>query len=128
MMHLDVPECSLIGTNPADSTYPGATRLLPAGGSCVNFVSFPYKGPCIDAGKPQPHMLEFACTTFSLKKEEMLMVGDRLDSDVLMGNRFGVDTLLLLSGVTDVEMLNATESNLQPKYFTRSIADIVPIF
>lgn len=49
-------------------------------------------------GKPSGFMLDNIATSFGLKKEEICMVGDRLDTDILFGQRGGLTTMLVLSG------------------------------
>ena len=49
-------------------------------------------------GKPSDFMLENIATTFNLKRDEICMVGDRLDTDILFGKNGGLTTALVLSG------------------------------
>ena len=51
-------------------------------------------------GKPAPFMLDFIASSLGLKREEICMVGDRLDTDILFGKDGGLQTLLVLSGVS----------------------------
>ena len=52
----------------------------------------------IVVGKPSDFMLENIATTFKLKKSEICMVGDRLDTDIMFGKNGGLTTALVLSG------------------------------
>jgi arabinose operon protein AraL len=54
----------------------------------------------IVVGKPSPLMLDVALTGLGLDAHECVMVGDRLETDVVMGRRGGLATVLVLSGVT----------------------------
>lgn len=74
------------------------------------------------AGKPSPLILRAALDRLGLSREECLMVGDRLGTDMVMGLQQGMDTALVLTGVTSRQML--AESGLQPTYVVESIADI----
>ena len=49
-------------------------------------------------GKPSDFMLDNIATTFNLKKEQICMVGDRLDTDIMFGKNGGLTTALVLSG------------------------------
>ena len=50
------------------------------------------------------------------------MVGDRIETDILMGNEFGLATALVMTGVTSREVLEA--SDVVPDYVLESVADI----
>ncbi len=73
------------------------------------------------AGKPSPHILKAALARLQADASRCLMVGDRLDTDITMGVRAGMDTALVLSGVTSREMLAETE--IRPTYVLESVAD-----
>jgi ribonucleotide monophosphatase NagD (HAD superfamily) len=53
------------------------------------------------------------------------MVGDRLDTDILFGNNYGIVTLLVLSGVTSTEELFRNDNRIHPNYYADSIADLL---
>ena len=74
------------------------------------------------AGKPSPHILQAALGRLGVPREACLMVGDRLATDMAMGRENGVDTALVLSGVTDRAALAA--SDIQPAHVLASIADL----
>ena len=52
-------------------------------------------------GKPAEFMLENIATQFGLKRDQICMVGDRLDTDILFGKNGGLTTALVLSGGAD---------------------------
>jgi HAD superfamily hydrolase (TIGR01457 family) len=61
------------------------------------------------AGKPSPLMAETALQYLGVRAEECLMIGDRLETDILMGNQAGMATALVLSGATsEAELPHAT--------------------
>lgn len=62
------------------------------------------KAPVI-VGKPQKHIYEQLRSHLKCKKSEMIMVGDRLYTDIKGANDFGIDTVLVLSGETTRKML-----------------------
>jgi NagD protein len=76
-------------------------------------------------GKPSSLILEMALEQLGLPAESCLMVGDRLETDVAMGQRSGMDTALVLTGVTRREHL--AEASVRPDYVLESIADITRI-
>lgn len=53
------------------------------------------------------------------------MVGDRLDTDILFGKNGGCKTLLVLSGVTTLSMLQNPENSIQPDYYTDKLSDLL---
>lgn len=75
-------------------------------------------------GKPSPIITQMALAGIGLRPEQCLMVGDRLDTDIAMGEVAGLDTALVLTGVTSEEELRA--SGRKPTYVLRSVAEIVP--
>lgn len=81
------------------------------------------------AGKPEPHLLVAACRQLGLARESatrICMVGDRLDTDIAFGNRLGMRTLLVRTGVTDDALLEAEGTGDHcPMYVTDSVADLV---
>jgi len=74
------------------------------------------------AGKPSRHILDAVVGHIGIAVQECLMVGDRLATDVYMGHCAGMDTALVLTGVTTREML--AESELKPTFVLASVADV----
>jgi HAD superfamily hydrolase (TIGR01450 family) len=78
-------------------------------------------------GKPDAQMFMFAyeraCEVKPVKRNEILMVGDTLYTDIIGGNKFGVDTALVLSGNTLPEMakVRITSSGIIPNYVCDSV-------
>lgn len=78
-------------------------------------------------GKPNPYTLELIMQEHSLKAEDrskMLMIGDRMDTDILFGNNSGIDTCLVFTGVTqseaDATQKFESDAKLKPTYFMQS--------
>ncbi len=74
------------------------------------------------AGKPSRHILDAAVGRLGVPRERCLMVGDRLATDILMGQQAGVDTALVLTGVT--RRADLADSAAQPTYVLESVADV----
>lgn len=74
-------------------------------------------------GKPSPDMLNTLCAQNDIDKSDILMIGDRLTTDIKMAIDSGIDSLLVLSGATTREMLETSEQ--QPTYTLNSVADIL---
>ena len=77
-------------------------------------------------GKPSPHIVEVALEQLGRLAGECLMIGDRVETDILMGHRAGMATALVLTGVTRREDL--PHSPVQPDYVLESIAELPRLF
>ena len=62
----------------------------------------------VGIGKPSPLMVELARDKWGAKKEETMLIGDRLYTDIACGKNAGIPTVLVLSGETDMEMAEAS--------------------
>ena len=80
-------------------------------------------------GKPSPYMFQCITEDFSVDPARTLMVGDRLETDILFGHRCGMTTVLTLTGVSSLEeaqaYLTAGQRDLVPHYYVESIADLM---
>lgn len=72
------------------------------------------------AGKPSGWMVQLALEMVGCPPERCLMIGDRLETDIQMGKAAGMDTALVLSGISSLESLVASE--IRPTYILKSIA------
>jgi HAD superfamily hydrolase (TIGR01457 family) len=74
------------------------------------------------AGKPSAMIVEMVLEHLDLEASECLMVGDRLETDILMGNNAGMSTALVLTGVTKQDTL--THSSVSPDFVLNSISEV----
>lgn len=89
-----------IATNP-DTTYPmEGSRLIPGAGSIVAAVQACSGTTPYIVGKPNPYLVELVLSDANIPPEYALVVGDRIDTDLLCGERAGCPTHLVLTGVT----------------------------
>jgi HAD superfamily hydrolase (TIGR01450 family) len=97
-----------VATN-ADATLPSPRGPLPGNGALVAAVATTLgRGPDLVVGKPAPGLLQAAARRQSAHR--VLVVGDRLDTDIEGANRAGMDSLLVLTGVTTpADLLTAPE-------------------
>jgi 4-nitrophenyl phosphatase len=112
-----------ISTN-QDSTLPTNGNTLPGGGSCVAMVATASEQQPINVGKPESYMLQLVFKQFNLKKESCLMIGDRLDTDILFGIRGEIDTLLVETGIHNRNHVQAIGNTIKPTYILSSVADL----
>ncbi|KAG8965362.1 hypothetical protein FRC03_000662 [Tulasnella sp. 419] len=120
------PGCRFIATN-EDSTYPAGPGggLLPGAGSISAPLRYATKTNPIAIGKPNKTMLDCIKAKHNFDPARTVMVGDRLDTDILFGKHGGLGTLLVLSGVTSERDLAATSNPVAlPDFFINSLGDI----
>lgn len=76
-------------------------------------------------GKPRPDMIYFLIEKFGLNKEDVLIVGDRLYTDILVGVNAGVDTVAVLTGETNMDEIN--NADYKPTYILDSVKDLAKL-
>jgi NagD protein len=91
-----------IATNP-DPTGPSTEGPLPATGSVAALVSRATGVQPYFVGKPNPLMMRSALNAIEAHSEDTAMIGDRMDTDVIAGLEAGLETILVLTGVTTRE-------------------------
>src|SRR5215218_1220963 len=91
-----------IATNP-DNVGPSPDGPLPATGSVAALISRATGIAPYYVGKPNPLMMRSALNAIEAHSEETAMIGDRMDTDVVSGLEAGLETLLVLTGVTTRE-------------------------
>ena len=114
-----------LATNP-DRRCPTETGAIPDAASMIGAVEgVTGREPDAVLGKPSETMVETATEAVGAEPDECLVVGDRLETDILMGERAGMTTVLVLSGVTDRETLAA--SDVEPDHVVDSLGDIARV-
>ena len=76
-------------------------------------------------GKPSDIMIQVAVDYMGLKPRDCILVGDRLETDMVMGKKAGMATALVLTGVTSRETLQ--KSDIRPDFVWESIAEIIKV-
>ncbi len=113
-----------IATNP-DVTGPSPEGSLPATGSVAALISRATGVQPYYVGKPNPLMMRSALNQIDAHSESTVMVGDRMDTDVIAGIEAGLRTVLVLTGSTRAEQVTAFP--YRPTRIVDSIADVVPL-
>ena len=111
----------LIATNP-DTAGPGEGGIVPATGSLAALISAATGVKPYFVGKPNPLMMRTALRTLNAHSEESVMIGDRMDTDVVAGTESGLRTILVLTGVTTRDMVNRFP--YRPTWIRESVAEI----
>jgi NagD protein len=120
-IRLIVNGARFIATNP-DPTGPSTEGPLPATGSVAALISRATGVAPYFVGKPNPLMMRSALNALDAHSETTAMIGDRMDTDVVAGLEAGLETILVLSGVT-----TAAEADRFPYRASRivdSVADL----
>ena len=121
------PGCQFIATNTDAVTHLTDAQEWAGNGSMVGAIKGSTKREPTVVGKPAPFMLDYIANKFDIRKDQICMVGDRLDTDILFGKDGGLRTLLVLSGVTDEATLKSPENEIHPDYYTSKLADLLTI-
>jgi len=87
-------------TTNTDRTFPTPRGEIPGSGAWVSIITTATNIEPIIAGKPFPYLMELSLERLGTKKEETLVVGDRLETDIAAGQSVGCPTALVLSGVS----------------------------
>ncbi|XP_003470518.2 chronophin [Cavia porcellus] len=127
--HLRDPDCLLVATD-RDPWHPLSDgSRTPGTGSLAAAVETASGREALVVGKPSPYMFECITEHFSVDPARTLMVGDRLETDILFGHRCGMTSVLTLTGVSCLEeaqaYLAAGKHDLVPHYYVESITDLI---
>jgi NagD protein len=112
-----------ISTNP-DVAAPSEAGTIPATGALAALISSASGVKPYVVGKPNPLMMRTALNAIDAHSEESVMIGDNMDTDVIMGLESGLETILVLSGVTRRE--DVQRYSYAPTRVLDSVADIEP--
>ncbi len=111
-----------IATNP-DATGPTADGPLPATGSLAALISRATGVEPYFVGKPNPLMMRSALNAIDAHSETAAMIGDRMDTDIVSGLEAGMETVLVLTGVTTRE--HAERYPYRAARIVDSVADLL---
>lgn len=116
-------EMVFLGTDP-DRTFPAEDgQNVPGSGAIIGAVAATIgQDPDAVLGKPSEYALEFALARLGTDPASCLVVGDRLDTDLLMGERAGMTTVLVETGIADPA--DIPDSPVDPDFVIDSLGDI----
>lgn len=98
-------------------TQPGAGTMVAALQACTDTVP-------VVIGKPETLGLQTILDTAGLAPDEAVLIGDRVDTDVLCGNRLGVPTVLVLTGLTSETQARQAPPEMTPGRIIRSLREL----
>jgi len=110
-----------IATNP-DPSGPGEGGLVPACGAITALLQAATGVEPYFVGKPNPLIMRTAMRFLGEHSENSVMVGDRMDTDVRIGTESGMETVLVLTGVTSRDM--ADRYPYRPTKIVESVAEL----
>lgn len=112
----------LIGAN-SDVSAPAENSTVPACGALVAPIEMATGTRAYFCGKPNPLMMRTGLRLLKCHSEDAVMVGDRMDTDVISGMESGMSTVLVLSGISTPETLKTF--SYRPSMILNGVGDIV---
>lgn len=110
-----------VATNP-DPSGPTAMGIVPACGAIAAMIETATGVSPFFVGKPNPLMVRTALNYLGVHSEETIIIGDRMDTDIIGGVQNGMDSILVLTGVTRSEQIN--RYSYIPTFVYNSVAEI----
>ncbi|HNS01062.1 MAG TPA: HAD-IIA family hydrolase [Anaerolineae bacterium] len=110
-----------LATNP-DPSGPGEGGIVPACGAMAALIERATGVAPFFVGKPNPLMMRMALNYLDVHSEDTVMVGDRMDTDIIGGVQAGLETILVLTGVT--AEADVRRFPYQPTRIVPSVAEI----
>ena len=118
---LQTTNIDYFATNP-DLSCPVSYGYIPDCGAICNLLKEAVKREPVYLGKPNNLMVDMACEESGYSKEETIVIGDRLYTDIACGINAGVDTAVVFTGEAKYEDLKSTA--FPPTYYCDSIKDL----
>lgn len=122
--HLVLGGAKLIGTN-SDLTGPSEHGIIPACRALMAPIELTTGRSAYYVGKPNPLMMRTGLGMLGVHSEETVMIGDRMDTDIIAGIESGLDTVLVLSGVTTLKSME--KFPYRPRIVLSGVGDIASI-
>ena len=113
----------LIGTN-TDLTGPSERGIIPACRALMAPIELATGKNAYYVGKPNPLMMRTGLKLLGCHSAEAVMIGDRMDTDIVAGVETGLDTVLVLSGCTKRE--DVENVPYRPNYILNGVGEICP--
>ena len=120
-VHLVLGGARLIGTNP-DLSGPAEHGIVPACGALVAPIELASEKKAYFVGKPNPLIMRHGLLRLGHCREETVIIGDRMDTDIVAGVESEIETVLVLSGVTRQNEIYAYP--YQPRHVLEGIFEI----
>ncbi|WP_256298348.1 HAD-IIA family hydrolase [Haloarchaeobius salinus] len=118
------PGTLFVATN-TDRTFPTEDGLKPGAGCTIGAIEGMTGRDPLVVGKPSEHMADAVTERLDVAPSDCLVVGDNLHTDILMGERAGMETALVLTGATRREEIGG--SGVEPDHVIDSLGDVATI-
>lgn len=109
--------CNFDVTGPVDGGIAPATRAL------ISPIEMATGKKAYFVGKPNPLMMRHGLNTLGVENKDAVIIGDRMDTDIVAGIEAAIDTVLVLSGVTSRESMQ--EFSYRPKYVLDGVGHVI---
>jgi phosphoglycolate phosphatase len=124
----EIKDCLFIATNSDSFDTIGGDRMMPGTGCLLAALEIASSRKALVVGKEGPWLLDHLREAYGVRAESSVMIGDRLDTDIEMGRRGGLKTVLTLSGVTTREEVEqAAERQEGPDLVVTSIRELAMV-
>ncbi len=121
-LFLQTSDAKFIATN-RDYRCPIEDGLyIPDCGGLLEYLRLVTNKKAYDLGKPNPEIIHYFLDKYNLKKEDILVIGDRIYTDILLADNAKIDSILVLSGETKIEDLK--NYDYSPTYIINSIKEL----
>lgn len=114
-----------VGSN-GDLTFPSEEGLAPGAGSILAAIEAATGVKPVTVGKPERLMFDIALKKMDSTPQHTAMIGDRLETDILGGQRAGLKTILVMTGVDDQAAI--TEKDIQPDAIFSGVEELTQIW
>ncbi len=121
-VNLVIKGAKLIGTNP-DLTGPSEHGIIPATKALISPIELATGKQAYFVGKPNPLMMRIALKKLGCSREETVIIGDRMDTDIIAGIESEIDTCLVLSGISDAN--TPEQFPYRPHFILDGVGDII---
>ena len=114
-----------VGTNP-DKSFPAEEAIIPGAGAILAAIEAATGVQPTVIGKPEPTLFQMALQRMGATEKETAVIGDRLETDILGGERCGLTTILVLTGISQQQDLEA--SDIKPDYVFQDLIHLDEAF
>jgi len=111
-----------VGTNP-DKSFPAEEAIVPGAGAILAAIEAATGVQPTVIGKPEPILFQMALQRMGATEKETAVIGDRLETDILGGQRCDLTTILVLTGISQQQDLET--SDIKPDYVFESLTQLV---